>query len=74
VPCRFLRTFAAGLRYADAIAGRANSRLTVLYVNDPLLIAAAAAALHDRHFAERSRRELQAFVDATLGSATRIQT
>jgi nucleotide-binding universal stress UspA family protein len=46
----------------------------VLYVNDPLLIAAAAAALHDRHFLERSRRELQAFIDATLGSHARIQT
>lgn len=64
------------LRYADAVARRANARLTVLYVNEPVLIAAATAALHDRHFAERSRRELQAFVDATLRnrSSTQIQT
>jgi nucleotide-binding universal stress UspA family protein len=62
------------LRYADSIARRANARLMVLYINDPLLTAAAAAALHDRHFPERGRHELQEFVDATLGSHARIQT
>src|SRR6476646_2146468 len=73
-PVDFSEGSRLALRYADSIARRANARLRVLYVNDPLLIAAAAAALHDRHFLERSRRELQAFIDATLGSHARIQT
>jgi nucleotide-binding universal stress UspA family protein len=54
------------LRHADLVARRTTSKMTVLYVNDPLLIAAAAAAMHDRHLAERSRRELQGFVHETL--------
>jgi nucleotide-binding universal stress UspA family protein len=60
------------LQHADLIARRTNAKLTALYVNDPLLIAAAAAALHDRHFAERSRRELQLFVDETLADRSRM--
>jgi nucleotide-binding universal stress UspA family protein len=62
------------LRHAEAIARRANASLTVLYVNDPMLIAAAAAALHDRHIIERSRRELRAFVKATLPRRSAGQT
>jgi len=34
------------LRYAEVVALRAKASLTVTYANDPLLIAAAAAALH----------------------------
>jgi nucleotide-binding universal stress UspA family protein len=54
------------LRYAAHVARRAHATLTVLYVNDRLLIAAAAAALHDRDIVQRSRRELNAFVEDTL--------
>jgi nucleotide-binding universal stress UspA family protein len=46
------------LKYAEAIALRGKAALMVMYVNDLLLIAAAAAALHDRDLAKRSRREL----------------
>ena len=53
------------LQYAEAVADRGNAALRVLYVNDPLLIAAAAAALHDRQFAQRSGQELRRFVDET---------
>src|SRR5262249_7822596 len=41
---------------------------TVTYANDPLLVAAAAAALHDRKIATRSLQELQAFVDQALAT------
>ncbi len=58
------------LRYAQAIAQRSHGALTALYVNDPLLVAAAAAALHDRRIAERSAVELRQFVDSTLGSGS----
>jgi hypothetical protein len=53
-PVDFSERSRLALRYPDAIARRANARLTVPSVNDPLLIAAATAALHDRHFVERS--------------------
>jgi nucleotide-binding universal stress UspA family protein len=54
------------LRYAEAIAKRSRGHLSVLYVNDPLLVAAAAIALHDRTLAERSGAELGRFVESTL--------
>jgi nucleotide-binding universal stress UspA family protein len=54
------------LRHAAAIAARAKGALTVCYANDPLLVAAVAAALHDRQVAKRSATELQRFVDETL--------
>jgi nucleotide-binding universal stress UspA family protein len=59
------------LRYAEAIAVRARAPLQVVYANDPLLVAAAAAALHDRDIAKRSGVELDAFVKETLGQAAR---
>jgi nucleotide-binding universal stress UspA family protein len=48
----------------------------VSYANDPLLVAAAAAALHDRRLAQRSASELRTFIDATLepGAAKRLKT
>jgi nucleotide-binding universal stress UspA family protein len=54
------------LQYAEAVAGRGKAPLQVLYVNDPLLIAAAAAALHDWQLAKRSAGELRRFVDETV--------
>jgi len=61
------------LQYAEAIALRGRGTLTVIYANDPLLIAAAAAALHDRHIAKRSGKELQAFINTTLTPAVRTR-
>jgi len=65
------------LRYAEAIALRGNARLRVLYVNDPLLVA-AAAALRDRQLAARSARELRTLVGSTvagtLGARRRLTT
>jgi nucleotide-binding universal stress UspA family protein len=55
-------------------ARRANARLTVLYVNDLLLVATETAAQPSRHIIERSRRELQAFAKATLGDRSAAQT
>jgi nucleotide-binding universal stress UspA family protein len=59
------------LRYAAALAGRRKIGLTVCYANDPLLVAAASAALHDRTFARRSAGELQRFINATLAGEAR---
>jgi len=67
-PVDFSEPSRLAFRYAMAIARRSNASLTVLYVNDPLLIAAATVALHDRHIAKRSKRELRAFTEATTRS------
>jgi nucleotide-binding universal stress UspA family protein len=56
------------LQYAEAVARRAHGNLHVVFANDPLLVAAAAAALHDRRLAKRSGAELKTFVDKTLGT------
>lgn len=65
-PVDFSEHSRQALRYAEAMAGRSAGSLTVTYANDPLLIAAAAAALHDRQVAKRSLKELETFVDETL--------
>jgi nucleotide-binding universal stress UspA family protein len=70
-PVDFSNPSALALRYADRLARRSRSRLTVTYVNDPLLVAASAAALQDRDLVNRSRRELATFVSATLGRSRR---
>jgi len=65
-PVDFSKHSRQALRYAEAMAGRSGGAMTVTYANDPLLIAAAAAALHDRQVAKRSLRELESFVNQTL--------
>ena len=54
------------LRYAAAIARRSHGRLSILYVNDPLLIAAAGIALNDPALATRNLAELRRFVESTV--------
>ena len=54
------------LRYAAAIARRSHGRLSILYVNDPLLVAAAGIALNDRALATRNLAELRRFVESTV--------
>jgi len=54
------------LQYAAALASGRDVGLTVLYANDPLLVAAASVALHDRTLARRSAKELKQFIHETL--------
>jgi nucleotide-binding universal stress UspA family protein len=61
------------LRSAVVVALRGKAALRVIYVNDPLLVAAASAALHDRHLVTRSARELKAFINATVPAMTRAR-
>jgi nucleotide-binding universal stress UspA family protein len=70
-PIDFSEHSRLALRYAASVAARSRALLTVAYVNDPLLVAAAATALHDRQLAAQCARELQDFVDATLPPASR---
>jgi nucleotide-binding universal stress UspA family protein len=57
------------LRYAAALAARARGKLTVLFVADPLLNAAVAAAAYDVNaLSARTEAELRRFVTSTLGA------
>ena len=70
-PVDFSECSRHALRSAVAVALRGKAALRVMYVNDPLLVAAASAALHDRHLVERSARELKTFINATVPAKTR---
>jgi nucleotide-binding universal stress UspA family protein len=69
-PIDFSEHSRLALRYAAQIAVRSGARLTVLYVNDPLLHAAAAAADYDVDaMAQHTARELTSFVRRSLSAA-----
>jgi universal stress protein A len=70
-PIDFSQHSRHALEYAAAVALDAKAGLQVVYVSDPLLAAAAAAALRNRQLHEQNVRELQAFIDATLPLRTR---
>jgi len=72
-PIDFSEHSRLALRYAEAVARRGEGALTVTFANDPLLVAAAATALHDRNIAKRSASELRAFVDATFTARSQKQ-
>jgi nucleotide-binding universal stress UspA family protein len=61
------------LQYAAAVAKRFRGRVTVLFVNDPLLLAAARQAYGDeRQLIEQSRAELVRFVSRALRGSERM--
>lgn len=68
-PVDFSRHSRVALRYASALAERSGGRLTVLTVNDPMLAAAAAAAMtRDLYQLDNlTMRELRRFVYSALG-------
>jgi nucleotide-binding universal stress UspA family protein len=59
------------LRAAAKIASVSKGRLVILYVNDPLLEAAASSPLGARGLAASPARDLRRFVDAALPAAMR---
>jgi nucleotide-binding universal stress UspA family protein len=64
------------LQYAVALARRSKGRVTALHVNNPLLIAAAAAAAYDeRELLRTSGAELKRFVARAVGKgdAARVE-
>jgi nucleotide-binding universal stress UspA family protein len=63
----------AALRCGAALARRSHGSLTVLFVNDPLLVAAAAAAYDARTLARTCDLELRRFVLKALGSWAKTQ-
>jgi nucleotide-binding universal stress UspA family protein len=66
-PVDFSEPSRLALKYAQTLARRVNAPLAALHVNDPLLVAAAAAALKDRDVVRRSEHELERFVREAVG-------
>ena len=67
-PVDFSGHSATALRYAATVAGRSEARLHALYVNDPLLVAAAAVALNDRELVSVALAELRTFVASAVSA------
>ena len=63
------------LRHAAVVAARAHGRLIALFVNDPLLVGAAAVARPRLDLCAQSGRELDRLVRTTLGknAPTRVE-
>jgi universal stress protein A len=73
-PVDFSEPSRRALRYAHVLAARVNAALIALYVNDPLLSTAAAAAGYDeRRLTSQTDRELRRFVRQTLPSGDRSE-
>jgi nucleotide-binding universal stress UspA family protein len=72
-PVDFSNHSSAALRFAAAMARRARASLQVLYVNDPLLVAAAAAGYDESALGAASERELRRFVSSTVPAAATRQ-
>src|SRR5262245_36337202 len=72
-PVDFSEYSRAALRYASELAQRGSGRLTVLFVNDPLIGTAAAAAGYDvKALNAKTEAELRRFVTRTLGPGSSI--
>jgi nucleotide-binding universal stress UspA family protein len=67
-PVDFSKHSRAALRYAAAFAERSGGRVTALFVNDPFLVSAAAAAYDEKALVAQSGAELQRFVRRVLGA------
>jgi len=68
-PIDFSEHSRMALRYAAALARRSKGTLTVLFVNDPFLVAAAAAAYNRNSLGAATRTELRRFVEQTFTPA-----
>lgn len=62
------------LQYAAAIAQRGGGRLATLFVNDPLLVAAAAAAYNRKALGAASDVELKRFIASVVPARARTKT
>jgi nucleotide-binding universal stress UspA family protein len=60
------------LRHAAAVAARGDGRLVVVFVNDPLLVGAAAVSRPRLDLRAEGRRSLGRFVRTTLGGTFRL--
>jgi nucleotide-binding universal stress UspA family protein len=70
-PIDFSENSRGALRYAAAIASHLGARLTLLAVNDPLLVEATELATGPDHLVEDTVREVDTFCRQTFGGALR---
>jgi len=54
------------LKYAALLASRTKGRLVVVFVEDPMLVAAAAAAYDEKVLIDKARKELRRLVEKTI--------
>ena len=54
------------LAYAAHLVARGNGRLVVIFVEDPMLIAAAAVAYDEKLLVDKARKELRRLVERTI--------
>jgi len=54
------------LAYAALLTSRSKGRLVVIYVEDPMLVAAAAVAYDEKALIDRGRKELRRMVEKTI--------
>jgi nucleotide-binding universal stress UspA family protein len=73
-PVDFSTHARVALQYAVATAHRSGGRVTVIFVNDPLLLSAASRTSGGRRqFVDRTRVELARFVKRTIATAPRTK-
>jgi nucleotide-binding universal stress UspA family protein len=73
-PVDFSKHAASALRHACEVARRTGGRVTVVYVSDPLLDTAAAAAAYDvKALREKTMTELRAFIDRAEPSGVVVE-
>src|SRR5215203_3917448 len=56
------------LAYAALLTARNKGRLVVIFVEDPLLVAAAAAAYDERVLMDKTRNAVRRFITRTIAS------
>jgi nucleotide-binding universal stress UspA family protein len=72
-PIDFSDSSRGALRYANAIAAHFGSRLTLLMVNDPLLLEASVIASGRSNLVEETTREMQRFFKQTIGNRAKAE-
>jgi len=65
-PIDFSKHSAQALAHAAALVKRLGGRLIVIYVEDPLLVAAAAMAYDEKLMRDKARAELRRFVEKNI--------
>jgi nucleotide-binding universal stress UspA family protein len=66
-PVDFSEHSRQALSYAAVLVKRLGGQLIVIFVEDPLLVAAAAVAYDEKLLVEKGRRALRRFVEKTIG-------
>ena len=72
-PIDFSDSSRGALRYANTIAAHFGTRLTLLVVNDPLLLEASVIASGRSSLVEETTREMQRFFKQTLGNRVKAE-